>query len=732
MADSSTTGNISLDCDFFGNFCKCVRNLSGCATDLKFEDQFNKVYACFKGPVFAKLFSNKWVIGAVSVIFSIVSAIWWIVTGTAGDDKRWIENERNLLSSLEDDVKDVLDSGSPIYDEALTLWQTEEHSQEKRARLKDSEEKWREKNKTLAGEVDSLFRDIDQKRKNYFYRKFIRSDDLVFLRHKNEIQEVKSKLEKHQNDSKAEKIDIYGTVDKLRPKIRILQDRPIDVGRKADVKQVDKGIIDDLIDGVREVDNRIGELLLEVHEVDGKNNDNLDDIEGEIQLFTLHLALVRAFLTDLRTFGSKTETKTENIWLEEAKQIVDELQQAIENFKKNAAKGRAEEAVQATENSKANDQTVDERKKATKGIVEEAPQATENSKQEPANDQTVDERKKATKEIVEEAPHATENSKQEPANDQTVDEQQKATKGIVDEAPQATENSKSSKARSELGKEMKRINTRFSESLERKKRFNVQFTRSIASREKDTSKSSGSENSQGQASEVRTSDEDLNNVLDEEKLINKYGIALNVSVEELKQLCDRFKKLNNTIKNAKDKEAIKSSTEERSNQMNKLAGKMIKYLDISQENSTSWSFNFRNKKKLPKNFEQIKGALDILELTTEAYSIGIREEMRAVGLDKDIKDVVSDLKSGEFRVVWIVGMMGIGKTTLAKNIYLHDDIVRHFLGRDWVTLTDKKAKQEENGGGDWRNKVCQFLSSLMNVVIFFFPSRSVFCLSCSE
>ena len=695
MADSSTTGNISLDCDFFGNFCKCVRNLSGCATDLKFEDQFNKVYACFKGPVFAKLFSNKWVIGAVSVIFSIVSAIWWIVTGTAGDDKRWIENERNLLSSLEDDVKDVLDSGSSIYDEALTLWQTEEHSQEKRARLKDSEEKWREKNKTLAGEVDSLFREIN------FYRKIFRSDDLVSLWHKNEIQEVKSKLDKHQNDSEAEKIDIYGTVDKLRPKIRILQDRPIDVGRKADVKQVDKGIIDDLIDGVREVDNRIGELLLEVHEVDGKNNDNLDDIEGEIQLFTLHLALVRAFLTDLRTFGSKTETKTENIWLEEAKQIVDELQQAIENFKKNAAKGRAEEAVQATENSK-------------------------------ANDQTVDERKKATKEIVEEAPHATENSKQEPANDQTVDEQQKATKGIVDEAPQATENSKSSKARSELGKEMKRINTRFSESLERKKRFNVQFTRSIASREKDTSKSSGSENSQGQASEVRTSDEDLNNVLDEEKLINKYGIALNVSVEELKKLCDRFKKLNNTIKNAKDKEAIKSSTEERSNQMNKLAGKMIKYLDISQENSTSWSFNFRNKKKLPKNFEQIKGALDILELTTEAYSIGIREEMRAVGLDKDIKDVVSDLKSGEFRVVWIVGMMGIGKTTLAESIYLHDDIVRHFLGRDWVTLTDKKAKQEENGGGDWRNKVCQFLSSLMNVVIFFFPSRSVFCLSCSE
>ncbi|XP_075664990.1 disease resistance protein RPP13-like [Castanea sativa] len=247
---------------------------------------------------------------------------------------------------------------------------------------------------------------------------------------------------------------------------------------------------------------------------------------------------------------------------------------------------------------------------------------------------------------------------------------------------------------------MKRINTRFSELLERKKSFNVQFTRSFASREKDTSKSSGSENS----------DDDLNGVLDEEKLINEYGIAPNVSVEELKQLCDRFKKLNNTIKNAKDKEAIKSSTEERSNQMNKLAGKMMKYLDISLKNLTMESLIIGKcmgyEKKLHENFGQIKGALDILELTTEAYSIGIRAEMRAVGLDKDIERVVSKLKSGNgFHVVWIVGMMGIGKTTLAKNIYLHHDIVRHFPGRDWVTLTDEKAKQEENGGGDWRNKV---------------------------
>lgn len=138
MADSSTTGDISLDCDFFGNFCKCVKNHS------------------------------------VNVIIIIVSAICWILKGTEGNDKRWIENEKNLLCSLEGDVKEVLDSGSPIYNEALTLWLTEEHNQEKRARLKDSEEKWREKNKTLVAEVDSLIRKIN------YYKEIFKSDDLVF------------------------------------------------------------------------------------------------------------------------------------------------------------------------------------------------------------------------------------------------------------------------------------------------------------------------------------------------------------------------------------------------------------------------------------------------------------------------------------------------------------------------------------------------------------------------
>ena len=49
--------------------------------------------------------------------------------------------------------------------------------------------------------------------------------------------------------------------------------------------------------------------------------------------------------------------------------------------------------------------------------------------------------------------------------------------------------------------------------------------------------------------------------------------------------------------------------------------------------------------------------------------------------------MVSQLKSGNEHVVCIVGMRGIGKTTLAKNIYDETTIVDYFPDRAWVALT---------------------------------------------
>ena len=52
-----------------------------------------------------------------------------------------------------------------------------------------------------------------------------------------------------------------------------------------------------------------------------------------------------------------------------------------------------------------------------------------------------------------------------------------------------------------------------------------------------------------------------------------------------------------------------------------------------------------------------------------------------MGLDEDIEEVVVQLinEDKHCQVVSICGMGGLGKTTLAKKVYHHSDIRRHFL-----------------------------------------------------
>lgn len=341
----------------------------------------------------------------------------------------------------------------------------------------------------------------------------------------------------------------------------------------------------------------------------------------------MHLALIRAFLTDIQLFG--LETEMEKTWLDEAKEIVGEAQKAIEKF-----------------------------------------------------------------------------SRQETSIWMWV-------------VPNFGTNKR---ARNELKKEMERINKEFSDFLDRKKRYGFHFNRSFIRREKDPSKSfSGT--SQRQASEVQTSDDELNTVCDEEKLIGKSGKLL--QDQKLKDLSKKFREVQKKFEDAKNREAITSSTEERLKQMKKLAKKTVNYLEKFKKDSGKEGCICkclgRAKNKLYKKFERIDSDLDILDNTREAYSIEIREETGVVGLYDDIQAVVSQLKSGHEHVVCIVGMRGIGKTTLAKNIYEESTIVDYFPVRACVALTQmtnddaicqavakdvSKANEEEiNIRGDWKNTV---------------------------
>ena len=547
------------------------------------------------------------------------------------NDYKWIEKERRLLSSLQEDVEDVLNSGSQIDLQAHKLWQAQEPNKGMTARLQVSEIEWKEKCRELASQVD----DLNEKLEHYDKTFKSRMEKLWFG---NQIRNVKSEIER---STKIRKEDIYGTLKRLRSTIRNLQDRPIGVERKADdVYEVDKRTITDLlaniqkveklIHGVEKVDKPIANLPDDVHKVDepiiAHNLGLPPDIEGEIQSFTLHLALIRAFLTNLQSFG--IETKTERCWLEEAKDIV-EAHLGITDFIKETINQKGKLSFFSTQ-----------------------------------------------------------------------------------------------RARSELRKEMKSINTGFSDLLERKKRYGFTFVRSII-RRVPSKYDSGAP--QRQASIVRTSEDDLDIKSNLQKLKEKYRLPSDEN-EKLLQVCKKFEEVHRKFEEAKKKEGINSSTEERLKQMKKLAKKTVCYIEIYKKNSVKEGkldkLLNNAQKKLYKEIEQIMGALDLFERIMEAYSIELKEEMGVIGLDEDIQAVVSELiRPGSEQVVSIVGMIGIGKTTLAKNIFEDSAIVDYFPARAWVPLTQSAdyeavlkevAKQvselnesleKDKGSEYWMNKV---------------------------
>ncbi|PHU08316.1 hypothetical protein BC332_24805 [Capsicum chinense] len=68
-----------------------------------------------------------------------------------------------------------------------------------------------------------------------------------------------------------------------------------------------------------------------------------------------------------------------------------------------------------------------------------------------------------------------------------------------------------------------------------------------------------------------------------------------------------------------------------------------------------------------------------------------------VGRDDQRKRLVEDLTgnySGEPKVIPIVGMGRIGKTTLAKEVYNHESILRHFDVRAWATVSQQHNIKE--------------------------------------
>ncbi|KAB2055549.1 hypothetical protein ES319_A11G044800v1 [Gossypium barbadense] len=73
-----------------------------------------------------------------------------------------------------------------------------------------------------------------------------------------------------------------------------------------------------------------------------------------------------------------------------------------------------------------------------------------------------------------------------------------------------------------------------------------------------------------------------------------------------------------------------------------------------------------------------------------------REEKDIVGLDEDIDKLVKQLvkTDDQWHAISIVGMGGIGKTTLAKKVYNHGDIEARFPSRAWVYVSQEFSSKD--------------------------------------
>jgi hypothetical protein len=95
----------------------------------------------------------------------------------------------------------------------------------------------------------------------------------------------------------------------------------------------------------------------------------------------------------------------------------------------------------------------------------------------------------------------------------------------------------------------------------------------------------------------------------------------------------------------------------------------------------------RHEVKLPMEIERMKQVITRLDRSIKVYGIEVREESTSVvGLEEDIHGVLSRLITNSEPIVSIVGMRGIGKTTLAKMIFNHRAVSNHFHYCLWVSI----------------------------------------------